>query len=115
MSVERRSSSRSIVESDSENSLELFVEGKRVEILQAHDISPFGIGLLVENRQRNGSDIRLRYCSDETEVEVFGVIAWSAAASSMHEEGVEASRIGIYLLPENAVSNVAFFNVITSL
>jgi len=107
---ERRSRVRHIFELQPEATLFLTVDGHPVPVLELQDISPFGIGLLIDGRVNNGFEVGLRYIDGASNKEVFGSVVWNSIAESESHE----SSVGIYFREQDVAANVAFFNAVTA-
>jgi hypothetical protein len=79
-------------------------------ILEVQDISPFGIGLLVDGHVINGLAVSLRYIHGTSNIEIFGSMVWNSIIDSESRE----SSVGIYFRQQDMLSNVKFFNAITA-
>ncbi|PJA33565.1 MAG: hypothetical protein CO187_01130 [Zetaproteobacteria bacterium CG_4_9_14_3_um_filter_53_7] len=110
MESERRRLGRHAFELLPQGLLSLWVDGRPVTILDVQDVSPFGIGLLVDGHVSNGCLVALQYVRDTTDIEVSGSVVWSRPADAAEEN----TCLGIYLEMENMAPNVEFFNAMTA-
>jgi len=112
MKCERRNRNRfPFVQVELEGDLSLHVDGSVVGICELQDISPFGLGLMIETDITNGKVVSLRYRRADIDIEVTGIVAWSLSAEADHTLGC---RVGISFQDADMNPNVEFFNAITS-
>ena len=109
MENERRNRIRRAFELQPEGLLSLHIDGQPIDILDVQDISPFGIGLLIDSHVTNGCSVTLRYIHDRSDIQVSGSVVWTSPG-----ESGTATRLGVYLQEEDMSQNVAFFNAITA-
>ncbi len=94
-----------------EGELLLLVGEKTFEVWKLLDISPFGVGLSIDQLIDKGSLVTLQYRHREDDIKVVGTVAWSGSENS-REEGA-GFRLGVDFQPDKIASNVALFKVIT--
>lgn len=82
MENERRNQDRHTFEPQPEEILSLTVDGRSMAILEMQDISPSGIGLLVDGRVSNGDDLCLHYIHGTSDIEVCGTVIWNSIVGS---------------------------------
>lgn len=104
---ERRSRARDSVKRDPPGELTLHVDEQPFAIRALHDVSPFGLGLLVDAHIPNGSEISLRYRHREIDIKVCGSVVWSQA-----DESSGVFKVGVCLKADKMLPNVEFFNAI---
>ena len=109
MENERRNQIRYACKQQPEGTLSLTVDGHPMVILEVHDASPFGIGLLIDGLVTNGLEANLQYTHGTSSIEVFGSVVWNVIINSECRE----SSVGIFFQKQDPSSNVAFFNAIT--
>jgi hypothetical protein len=107
---ERRNHVRHVFELQSEGTLSLIVDGQPMTILEVQDISPFGIGLLIDGHVINGREVGLRYAHGRFNIEISGAMVWNSIVDSESHK----SSIGIYFHQQDMLSNIKFFNAITA-
>jgi hypothetical protein len=88
---ERRNQIRHTFEPQPEETLSLTVDGHPVAILEMQDISPSGIGLLIDGRVTNDLEVCLHYIHGTSDIEVCGTVVWNSIADSKSNE----SSVGI--------------------
>ena len=110
MENERRNHVRYAFELPSEGTLSLIVDGQSMAILGVQDISPFGIGLLIDGHVINGREVGLRYTHGRFNIEISGSMVWNSIVDSESRE----SSVGIYFHQQDMLSNIKFFNAITA-
>jgi len=106
---ERRSHDRQAFEVQSEGLLSLYIDSQPVTILDVQDVSPFGIGLLVDGLVSSGCLVALQYVHGNSRFEVSGSVVWCRPA-----DAGKSTSLGIYLEEGNMAPNVEFYNAITA-
>lgn len=115
MQEEKRNVERIILVQPMKGKLNLYVKKLRLEVRSVWNVSPFGIGLQVDNDIDKGARILLEFQHNTTELHVEGSVIWSAIFEDEPVGGTRAQsyRMGIRLLPENMEVNSQFFRSIT--
>lgn len=112
MQYERRNRNRfPFVQEELDGELNLHIDDHAVGICELEDVSPFGLGLMLDSDVANGKLVSLSYHHDNIDIAVTGIIVWSLPAEPGHTTGC---RVGIYFQDSDMNSNVEFFNAITS-
>jgi hypothetical protein len=88
---ERRNQDRHTFEPQPEETLSLTVDGHPMAILEMQDISPSGIGLLIDGRVTNNLEVCLHYIHGTSDIEVCGTVIWNSIVNSESNE----SSVGI--------------------
>jgi len=111
---EQRRTERVVPAQQPKGTLVLSVNGDSFEVKSLRDVSPFGIGVCIESDLVKESEVRLSYQTGIEDLEVFGVVAWSALI--VEDDNAQAAplfRIGICLQPDNVESNLSFYHLMT--
>ncbi len=104
MDKERRKEERVAVKKQPQGQFFLYIDDQCLDVQAVQDVSPFGVGLYVDNVINNGTDVRLKYGS--IDLEVYGSVAWSALVEG---QGPRRYLLGICLKPQNGGGNIRFF------
>lgn len=114
MDDERRKYGRHSAEKQLDEKLSLYLDGHAVGIVQVRDISPFGIGLMIDGYIACGRELSLRYRHENVDIEVHGAVNWSAAAQPGYDKKTDVWLIGIFISDDEVIAGVELFNVITA-
>ncbi len=94
--------------------LMLYVGEQCLAVKSVRDVSPFGIGVCIDKAISNESKIRMRYKTGADDVQVSGVVAWSALVAEDGSNDVAGTyRTGICLQPADVEANLEFYRLIT--
>jgi len=92
--------------------LMLHVNDESFEVKSVRDVSPFGIGVCIVSDVEKESAARLSYQIGDVDLEVIGVVAWSALIKGGdNAQTMALFRIGICLQPDNVESNLEFYRL----
>jgi len=107
MTIERRKGNRDQFVDRLAGELTLTVDGHPIPVHLAYDVSPFGIGMLIEGQVAKGGKAQLDYRRDDEMIVINGMVVWTVP----DEAGLRC-RIGIYLDADGGASNIAFFQAL---
>ena len=115
MEKERRREERITPTQQLKGKFYLYVENRCLDVRAVLDVSPFGVGLQIDNSINNGTDIRLEYQHETIDLEVNGSVAWSIAFEEepYSEQDTHQYLVGIHLRPEDMGANIQFFKAVT--
>ncbi|PIP01435.1 MAG: hypothetical protein COW18_13715 [Zetaproteobacteria bacterium CG12_big_fil_rev_8_21_14_0_65_54_13] len=104
MTIERRKGNRELFVDGLTGELALTVDSNPIPVHLVYDVSPFGIGMLVEGQVAMGGKVSMEFRHDDQVIVVNGLVVWSVPDVT----GLK-TRLGIYLDADGAASNIAFF------
>ena len=113
MTEDRRSNQREGLDAQPFGHLLLLCDGKEIRIIEVMDISPFGIGLILDHDIASGSEVTLFYQHGETDLSIAGKVVWSMPVSD-GMDGKSLCRAGIYFQADELELSVKMFNELTS-
>ncbi len=116
MDKEQRKVERIIPVQPMKGKLYLYVGELCLEVRSVWNVSPFGIGLQVDSDIDKGTEIRLEYQHETTDLQLHGFVIWSTVFEQELDGGTrpQSYRMGIGLQPENMGINSQFFRLITN-
>jgi hypothetical protein len=82
-------------------------------ILAVHDISPFGIGIIITCPIPKSTAIELVYTHEDKTLTIGGTVAWGVAEPATTDAQGCFHRVGISLHPRTMSSNIRFFELLT--
>ncbi len=96
--------------------LRLYVEGACLDVIQAKDISPFGVGIQINAAIDDDAPVKLSYVTDRVRLEVSGTVMWrKVVRKPSGDRSIKECWVGIFLHPRNLDSNVAFYQAMIGL
>ncbi|MEE8428973.1 MAG: hypothetical protein V3S33_05680 [Gammaproteobacteria bacterium] len=119
MTTERREHKRTFFIQSPDRKLYLYIDDQHIEVESVWDISPFGIGLQIENAINidhavtTDADIQLRYQYAGVDQQVRGSITWSKIFIDGPDSLHRSYRLGVCLDDDDIEPNVLFFKFMT--
>jgi Flp pilus assembly secretin CpaC len=110
MENERRRKERVTTAQQPKGKFYLYVGDQCHDVRAVVDVSPFGVGLHIDNAINNGTDIHLKYQHETIEIEVNGSVVWSRIVKQTLPS---IYLLGISLRPEDVETNIQFFRSVS--
>jgi len=91
----------------------LVVAGQEIAIRSVDDVSPFGLGVHVDDSFPSQTPVDIHIVTDASELQLSGTIVWNQATADEGGDPLGTYRLGIYLNPEAMEANMAFYKTFT--
>ncbi len=113
---ERRRVERLRVARRPKGRLQLYAEGKCLEVARILDISPFGMCVQLPCAIADDADVRVDYRRDGREAEGRGTVVWQKPVEEEADRDAPAGShwLGVFFYPSHIDANVEFFRAVTA-
>ncbi len=108
MSHEKRRKRRDIPPKQPRGKFSLYFNSKYLDVYLIRDISPFGVGVKINEQIKPGEIIRLNYNYEDINIDLLGTIAWN---KTINDNNAEKYLTGIDLDTKDMKLNVSFFQL----
>ena len=113
MSDERRHDARTKPMVSADVQITLVVAGQEIAVRSVDDVSPFGLGVHVDDSIPSQTPVDIRVVTSASELRLSGTIVWTQTTAGDETNPLSAYRLGIYLNPEAMEANMAFYKKFT--
>ncbi|MDO8703511.1 MAG: PilZ domain-containing protein [Sulfuricaulis sp.] len=111
---ERRRARREVLRHKPQGVLQIFTRFINLDVIQIHDVSPFGLCLLLNHSIDRDAPIKFKYVRKGIQIEVSGTVVWKKPVqlSDSCSIGTYGFWVGIFLHPSDIDANFALYQAL---